>query len=256
MSNETLQSRRRFLGQVTLSVGGMAVSGFAQASLLETCLAPAFAPCYADPCGDWQARRHVRGLSAVCIPHGRRGAPQPSRDRRCGCRLALAGMTRPTAVRWIIACSLAILGAVAFSAYAAAAESDSTARRAWRSSRPMSRPPKTCSAIKRLQRTYGYFLDKGMWTDLAEYFTDDAEANYPAGVYIGKESIRDASVSQCRQRADGAGGPRGQSSLQPHEHPAGGASGSGWPDRRAGGGVRWPCSAASAAARPGQRAFT
>jgi hypothetical protein len=46
------------------------------------------------------------------------------------------------------------------------------------------------SAIKRLQRTYGYYLDKGMWTDLAEYFTDDAVANYPAGVYIGKESIR------------------------------------------------------------------
>jgi triacylglycerol lipase len=46
------------------------------------------------------------------------------------------------------------------------------------------------SAIKRLQRTYGYFLDKGLWTDLAEYFTDDAVANYPAGIYVGKESIR------------------------------------------------------------------
>lgn len=45
-------------------------------------------------------------------------------------------------------------------------------------------------AIKRLQRTYGYYLDKGMWTDLAEYFTDDAVANYPAGVYVGKASIR------------------------------------------------------------------
>ena len=45
------------------------------------------------------------------------------------------------------------------------------------------------SAIKRLQRAYGYYLDKGMWTDLAELFTDDAVANYPAGVYIGKPSI-------------------------------------------------------------------
>ena len=45
------------------------------------------------------------------------------------------------------------------------------------------------SAIKRLQRSYGYYLDKGMWTDLAEFFTDDAVANYPAGVYIGKPSI-------------------------------------------------------------------
>ncbi len=47
------------------------------------------------------------------------------------------------------------------------------------------------AAIKRLQRTYGYYLDKGMWTDLAEYFTDDAVANYPAGVYVGKASIRE-----------------------------------------------------------------
>jgi hypothetical protein len=46
------------------------------------------------------------------------------------------------------------------------------------------------SAIKRLQRTYGYFVDKGMWADLAEYFTKDAVANYPAGTFIGKDSIR------------------------------------------------------------------
>jgi acetyl esterase/lipase len=45
-------------------------------------------------------------------------------------------------------------------------------------------------ALKKLQRTYGYYLDKGMWTDLAEFYTDDAVTNYPAGVYIGKESIR------------------------------------------------------------------
>lgn len=47
------------------------------------------------------------------------------------------------------------------------------------------------SAIKRLQRSYGYFVDKGLWTDLAEYFTDDAVANYPAGTFIGKASIRE-----------------------------------------------------------------
>lgn len=47
------------------------------------------------------------------------------------------------------------------------------------------------SAILRLQRTYGFFVDKGMWADLAEYFTKDAVANYPAGVFIGKASIRE-----------------------------------------------------------------
>lgn len=47
------------------------------------------------------------------------------------------------------------------------------------------------SAIKRLQRAYGYYLDKGLWTDLAELFADEARANYPAGVFIGKQSIQE-----------------------------------------------------------------
>ncbi len=46
------------------------------------------------------------------------------------------------------------------------------------------------SAIKRLQRAYGYYVDKGMWEDCAGLFADDAVANYPAGVFVGKASIR------------------------------------------------------------------
>src|SRR5262245_61867063 len=46
------------------------------------------------------------------------------------------------------------------------------------------------SALKRMQRAYGYYLDKGMWEDLQSFFTDDAVANYPAGVYVGHASIR------------------------------------------------------------------
>ena len=46
------------------------------------------------------------------------------------------------------------------------------------------------SAIKRLQRAYGFYLDKGMWEDLSVLFTDDAVANYPAGVFVGRDSIR------------------------------------------------------------------
>ena len=65
-----------------------------------------------------------------------------------------------------------------------------------------------------------------------------------------------APVPQCRQRADGRGGPGEQPPLQPHEHPAGGAPGSrrATPQRDAG--ARWQCSAASMAARPGPRACT
>jgi acetyl esterase/lipase len=46
------------------------------------------------------------------------------------------------------------------------------------------------AAIKRLQRQYGYYVDKGMWEDVADLYADDAVANYPAGTYVGKDSIR------------------------------------------------------------------
>jgi len=46
-------------------------------------------------------------------------------------------------------------------------------------------------AIKKLQRAYGYYVDKGLWEDIAALFTDDAVANYPAGVFIGGPSIRE-----------------------------------------------------------------
>ncbi|HEY6925709.1 MAG TPA: nuclear transport factor 2 family protein, partial [Steroidobacteraceae bacterium] len=45
-------------------------------------------------------------------------------------------------------------------------------------------------AIKHLQRAYGFYLDKGMWEDLSQLFTADAVANYPTGIYVGKDSIR------------------------------------------------------------------
>jgi acetyl esterase/lipase len=46
-------------------------------------------------------------------------------------------------------------------------------------------------AIKKLQRAYGYYVDKGMWADLAPFYTEDAVANYPAGVFVGAASIRE-----------------------------------------------------------------
>ena len=45
-------------------------------------------------------------------------------------------------------------------------------------------------AIKKLQRAYSFYVDKGLWEDVADLFTEDAVANYPAGVFIGKTSIR------------------------------------------------------------------
>src|SRR5215471_10705318 len=46
------------------------------------------------------------------------------------------------------------------------------------------------SALERLQREYGYYVDKGMWEDVADLYSADAIANYPAGTYIGHDSIR------------------------------------------------------------------
>ncbi|MEO6153141.1 MAG: nuclear transport factor 2 family protein [Croceibacterium sp.] len=47
------------------------------------------------------------------------------------------------------------------------------------------------AAIRKLQREYGFFIDKGLWEDLSALFTEDARASYPAGVFIGKASIRE-----------------------------------------------------------------
>lgn len=46
-------------------------------------------------------------------------------------------------------------------------------------------------AIKKLQRSYGYYVDKWMWDDVANLFAADAVANYPNGVFVGRASIRE-----------------------------------------------------------------
>ena len=47
------------------------------------------------------------------------------------------------------------------------------------------------SRIEKLQRAYGYYVDKGLWEDLSQLFTENAVANYPAGVFVGRKSIRE-----------------------------------------------------------------
>lgn len=44
--------------------------------------------------------------------------------------------------------------------------------------------------IERLQRTYGYFVDKGQWTQLSELFTDDATLEIGGkGLFLGKSRV-------------------------------------------------------------------
>jgi hypothetical protein len=47
------------------------------------------------------------------------------------------------------------------------------------------------SAIKRLQRAYGYYLDKAQWDEIVDLFADDGTIEIGLdGVYAGKERIR------------------------------------------------------------------
>ena len=85
-------------------------------------------------------------------------------------------------------------------------------------------------AIKKLQRAYGYYVDKGMWADLSSFFTEDAIANYPAGVFIGAPSIRRASFHECGWREDGRGRARRRPPVRPPADPAGDSSRSGRED--------------------------
>ncbi|MDR2216107.1 MAG: nuclear transport factor 2 family protein [Nevskiaceae bacterium] len=59
------------------------------------------------------------------------------------------------------------------------------------------------SALKKLQRAYGYYADRGLWEDLADLFADDATANYPSGGFDGNASIRAMFVENLGQGKPG-----------------------------------------------------
>lgn len=45
-------------------------------------------------------------------------------------------------------------------------------------------------AVKKLQRAFGYYVDRGLWGDAADLFTDDGTIEIGIdGVYVGKERI-------------------------------------------------------------------
>jgi hypothetical protein len=57
--------------------------------------------------------------------------------------------------------------------------------------------------IERLQRTYGYFVDKSQWTQLSELFSDDATLEIGGkGIFIGKRRVLE--YMQTAFGADGA----------------------------------------------------
>ena len=59
-------------------------------------------------------------------------------------------------------------------------------------------------AIKRLQRAYGYYLDKSLYRAVADLFTDDGEIEIAArGVYKGRDRIHDFLVTLLGQGIEG-----------------------------------------------------
>ncbi len=51
---------------------------------------------------------------------------------------------------------------------------------------------KDANAIKKLQRAYGYYIEKGLWDEVVALFADDATLELARdGVYSGKDRIRD-----------------------------------------------------------------
>ena len=46
------------------------------------------------------------------------------------------------------------------------------------------------NAIKYLQYTYGYFMDKGLYAEVVDLFADDGVLSFMGGLYQGKESVR------------------------------------------------------------------
>jgi hypothetical protein len=46
------------------------------------------------------------------------------------------------------------------------------------------------NAVERVQRAYGYFVDKGQWTQLSDLFADDATMEIGGrGVFVGRKRV-------------------------------------------------------------------
>ena len=47
-------------------------------------------------------------------------------------------------------------------------------------------------AVKKLQRAFGFYVDRGLWSDAADLFTDDGTIEIGIdGVYAGKDRVRE-----------------------------------------------------------------
>jgi hypothetical protein len=58
-------------------------------------------------------------------------------------------------------------------------------------------------AVKRLQHTYGHYLEAGMWDDLADLFADDATGQFGNETVTGKSKLRAHFMQQANRNSAG-----------------------------------------------------
>jgi len=58
-------------------------------------------------------------------------------------------------------------------------------------------------AVKRLQYTYGHYLEFGLWLDLADLFAENAVGQFPTGMVTGKLNLRKYFMAQAGRTAPG-----------------------------------------------------
>jgi carotenoid cleavage dioxygenase len=55
------------------------------------------------------------------------------------------------------------------------------------------------AAIRNLQHSYGYFMDKGLYQEVVDLFTDDGELHFMGGVFIGKAGLERLYCGRLRE---------------------------------------------------------
>lgn len=64
-------------------------------------------------------------------------------------------------------------------------------------------------AVRTLQHSYGYYLDKCLYQEVVDLFTADGQVSFFGGRYVGRDSVRRLYVDRFRQRfTGGLNGPR------------------------------------------------
>src|SRR5882762_9454800 len=58
-------------------------------------------------------------------------------------------------------------------------------------------------AVRRLQHAYGYYLDKCLYDEVVELFSDSGEVRFMGGAFKGKAGLRRLYCERFRQRFTG-----------------------------------------------------